>query len=114
TYTSSGLLLAASIYGFTSIINLPPKRQRYVGIVALVSLGAALALFVMGKSGNGGASSFSFFFNYILASTFGMLLLADLVIFHRNNLSEIALRAPDIDHPIDESESSIGRTIQTL
>jgi len=113
-YSGAGLLCAASIYGFTSLINLPPKRQRYVAIVAFASLAAAIALFSMGKSGNGGASSYSFFFNYVLASSFGMLLLADLIIFHRKNLSDLTTRLPDRGNEAHDNQGSLGRTIQSL
>ena len=113
-YAGAGLLFAASLYGFASLINLPPKRQRYVGIVAVTSLAAAVALFGMGKTGNGGASSYSFFFNYVLASSFGMLLLADLIIFHRKNMSDLTARTPGNDEQALETQGSIGRTIQSL
>ncbi len=113
-YAGASLLCAASIYGFTSIINLPPKRQRFVAIVATSSLAAAVALFSMGKSGTGGASSYSFFFNYILASSFGMLLLADLIIFHRRNISDLTARSPGGEEEVLETEGSLGRTIQSL
>jgi hypothetical protein len=113
-YAGACLLCAASIYGFTSLINLPPKRQRYVGIVAIASIAAAVALFGMGKTGNGGASSYSFFFNYVVASSFGMLLLADLIIFHRKNLNDITARLPSHDEENLENNASIGRTIQSL
>ena len=113
-YAGAGLLLAASIYGFTSLINQPPKRQRYVGIVALTILAASFTLFGIGKSGNGSASTYSFFFSYILASSFGMLLLADLIIFQRKNLSEMSGSSTNPDDQAIESQGSIGRTIQTL
>lgn len=111
SYVGSGLLAAAALYGFASIINLPPKRQRYVGIVASSCIAASAVLFIMGKTGHAGGSNVSFFFNYILSSTFGMLLLADLVIFHRTNVSEATSREAA---PGATDDSSLGRTIQTL
>lgn len=112
SWVGASLLAIASVVGFVSMINLPPKRQRYVGIVATSSVTAAIVLFIMGKTGSAGATAATLSFNYILSGTFGMLLLADLVIFHRTNVSDPAPRTdkqPDIS-----DDSSLGRTIQTL
>lgn len=111
-YVGALAYLWAGAYGLRSFRSLPSPRKWRVFAVAVLGILAAVAYVVQAFNVARTALLLDPFLNFALASTFGVILASDLVLYHREYFRERARRLGAAE--AQARDAAVARTTQML